>query len=174
MDQSQRPRYVSRFEHLALHPRLHHRVGFPIHYQRPPRTPTEGTFTEKDLLQLQEYQTPLSNNHLTTEGQARSQYNNQSTNTSTEEVYNQISTSHQREQTNNPITQPQPLPKREQPRNQGFTIGGLFQPQTSFLFPQTKILNRIGQMIAQVWKTRCLENKNSKKILGKTLVKDRE
>ena len=32
MDQSQRPRYVSRFEHLALHPRLHHRVGFSIHY----------------------------------------------------------------------------------------------------------------------------------------------
>ena len=38
MDQSQRPRYVSRFEHLALHPRLHHRVGFPIHYL-PPREP---------------------------------------------------------------------------------------------------------------------------------------
>ena len=26
-------RYVSRFEPLALHPRLHHRVGFPIHYR---------------------------------------------------------------------------------------------------------------------------------------------
>ena len=32
VDQTQRPRYVTRFEHLALHPRLHHRVGFPIHY----------------------------------------------------------------------------------------------------------------------------------------------
>ena len=31
-------RYVSRFEPLALHPRLHHRVGFPIHYL-PPREP---------------------------------------------------------------------------------------------------------------------------------------
>ena len=38
MDQTQRPRYVSRFEPLALHPRLHHRVGFPIHYL-PPREP---------------------------------------------------------------------------------------------------------------------------------------
>jgi len=38
MDQTQRHRYVSRFEHLALHPRLHHREGFPIHYlpQREP------------------------------------------------------------------------------------------------------------------------------------------
>ena len=32
VDQTQTPRYVSRFKHLALHPRLHHRVGFPIHY----------------------------------------------------------------------------------------------------------------------------------------------
>ena len=38
MDQTQRPRYVSRFELLALHPRVHHRVGFPIHYL-PPREP---------------------------------------------------------------------------------------------------------------------------------------
>jgi len=39
MDQTQTQRYVSRFEPLALHPRLHHRVGFPIHYL-PPREPS--------------------------------------------------------------------------------------------------------------------------------------
>ena len=33
VDQTQRPRYISRFEHLVLHPRLHHRVGFLIHYR---------------------------------------------------------------------------------------------------------------------------------------------
>ena len=38
MDQTQRQRYVSRFEPLALHPRLHHREGFLIHYL-PPREP---------------------------------------------------------------------------------------------------------------------------------------
>ena len=35
---AQTPRYVTRFEPLALHPRLHHRVGFPIHCL-PPREP---------------------------------------------------------------------------------------------------------------------------------------
>ena len=44
MDQTQTQRYVSRFEPLALRPRLHHRVGFLIHY-----TPIEGTSTEEDL-----------------------------------------------------------------------------------------------------------------------------
>ena len=54
----QTQRYVTRFEPLALHPRLHHREGFPL--SRPPRTPTEGTFTTKDFLQPKEYRTPLS------------------------------------------------------------------------------------------------------------------
>ena len=35
---TQTPRFVSRFEHLALHPRLHHRVGFPLSHL-PPREP---------------------------------------------------------------------------------------------------------------------------------------
>ena len=39
MDQTQSPRYVSRFEHLALHPRLH-REGFLIHYLPPREPPT--------------------------------------------------------------------------------------------------------------------------------------
>ena len=43
MDQTQTQRYVSRFEPLALRPRLH-REGFLIHY-----TPTEGTSTEEDF-----------------------------------------------------------------------------------------------------------------------------
>ena len=47
---------------LALHPRLHHRVGFPIHYL-PPREPLP-----KRICTTMEYLTPLSNNHLTTEG----------------------------------------------------------------------------------------------------------
>ena len=33
VDQTLTTRYVSRFEPLALHPRLHHRVGFLIHYR---------------------------------------------------------------------------------------------------------------------------------------------
>ena len=33
LDQTQTQGYVSRFEPLALHPRLHHREGFPIHYR---------------------------------------------------------------------------------------------------------------------------------------------
>ena len=44
VDQTQRPRYVLRFEPLALHRRLHHHVGFPIHYNvhrgLPPREPS--------------------------------------------------------------------------------------------------------------------------------------
>ena len=39
MDQTLTTRFVSRFEHPALHPRLHHREGFPIHYL-PPREPS--------------------------------------------------------------------------------------------------------------------------------------
>ena len=91
MDQTQRPRYVSRFEPLALHPRLHHRVGFSIHYLPPREPPPRRICYNKGV--------PNSSlkHRLTTEGQARSQTT--TTNTSTEEGYKPNTTSHQREQT---------------------------------------------------------------------------
>ena len=59
MDQTQRPRYVSRFEPLALHPRLH-REEFLIHYLvhrgLPPREPSP-----RRIFTIREYRTPLSN-----------------------------------------------------------------------------------------------------------------
>ena len=55
MDQTLTTRYVSRFEPLALHPRLHHRVEFPIHYL-PPMEPLP-----KRIFTTREYRTPLSN-----------------------------------------------------------------------------------------------------------------
>ena len=143
MDQTQRPRYVSRFEPLALHPRLHHRVGFPIHYL-PPREPpprricynnrstkllSQTTTSQPRGRPLAKQPTPLHKRvtttklHLTQEGAKH---------------------------------QSPPLPKREQiptqynnlnlyqrgsnTRNQGFTTSGMSQPQTSFLFPLNKIL----------------------------------
>ena len=55
MDQTLTTRYVLRFEPLALHPRLHHREGFPIHYLPPREPPPRRIFT------IREYRTPLSN-----------------------------------------------------------------------------------------------------------------
>ena len=85
MDQTQTQGYVSRFEPLALRPRLH-REGFPIHY-----TPTEGISTEEDLLQHKEYRTHLSNTASQPRGRPVA---NTTTNTSTEEGYKPNSTSH--------------------------------------------------------------------------------
>ena len=100
MDQTQTQRYVLRFEPLALHPRLHHRVGFPIHYL-PPREPLPkricyNTRSTKLLSQynlhrgqLQPTTTPLPKrlitnlNHLTLEG-----YQPITRSTSTKEGYN--------------------------------------------------------------------------------------
>ena len=144
MDQTQKPRYVSRFEPLALHPRLHHRVGFPIHYL-PPREPLPKRICYNSR------STKLLSQTTTSQPRGRPVANT-TTITSTEEGYNHQAPPHnrgskqqspplpKREQTNNPITQPQPLPKREQPRNQGFTTSGFFQPQTISLFSQNKIL----------------------------------
>ena len=58
MDQTQTPRFVSRFEHTALHPRLH-TEGFPL--TRPHRT----SHTGKPPMRIwgkynREYTTPLS------------------------------------------------------------------------------------------------------------------
>jgi len=60
MDKTQTPRFVSRFEHTALHPRLH-TEGFLL--TCPHMTSTQGTSTE-DLGQYnnREYTTPLSTN----------------------------------------------------------------------------------------------------------------
>ena len=138
-----------------------------------PLSPTEGTSIEEDLLQHQEYQTPLSTlqshrGYTTTIHLYRRGIRpvaNTNTITSTEEVYNQISTSHQREQTNNPITQPQPLPKREQPRNQGFTkvVSFNHKPLSFFFFHKNKILIDQDSMIAQVQKQGVFGNKQQRK-----------
>ena len=79
MDQSQRPRYVSRFEHLALHPRLHHRVGFPIHYL-PPREPLSKRICYNSR------STKLLSQTTTSQPRGRPVANT-TTNTSTEEGY---------------------------------------------------------------------------------------
>ena len=109
MDQTQTTRFVSRFEHPALRPRLH-TEGFLL--TRLHRTPTQGTSTE-DLGQYnREYTTPLSTEynlsleamhnqhkyHLSQEGQALSRYKSI---TSHKRDSNTNSTSHQREPTNN-------------------------------------------------------------------------
>jgi len=136
MDQSQRPRYVSRFEHLALHPRLHHRVGFPIHYL-PPREPLP-----KRICYNTRSTKLLSQTTTSTEA------NNQPTTTSTEEAHNQHNHLYLRGiQTNTtPITSTE----------EGFTKARrvynkwLQRPQTqsfflfSFLFPQKQDPNRLG------------------------------
>jgi len=142
MDQSQRHKYVSRFEPLALHPRLHYREGFLIHYLPPREPPTRRICYNTKSTKL------LSQ---TTTSQPRGK---PTTNTSTEEVYNHQLHLTQEGVNNNlhlyqrgskPITsnpQPQPLPKREQPNNEG--LGGVFQPQTISPFHKQKILNRLG------------------------------
>ena len=149
MDQTLTTRYVSRFEPLTLHPRLHHREGFPIHYL-PPREPPPRRICYKGV--------PNSSlkHRLTTEGQARSQYNplsplpKRDTNTN--------STSHQRDQTpilnlyqrgSNPI------------KARVFTTSGSKDHKLSFHFSTKQDPNRIGQMIAQVWKTKCFDQRNT-------------
>ena len=84
-DQTLTTRYVSRFEPLALHPRLHHREGFPIHYLPPREPPPRRIFTTR------EYRTPLSNTASQSRGRPVA---NTTTNTSTEEGYKPNSTSH--------------------------------------------------------------------------------
>ena len=129
MDQTQIQRYVSRFEPLAQHPRLH-REGFLIHY----------TPTEEDLLQHKEYRTPLSN--TASQPRGRPVAKQQQTNTSTEEGL-QTKLHLSQEGANQ---QSQPLPKREQtnhpinPTKEGYNKSkGVYnkwlqRPQTLFLF----------------------------------------
>ena len=133
-------RYVTRFEPLALHPRLHHREGFPIHYlpprEPPPRRICYNTRSTKLLSQTTTSQprgrpvakqpTPLPKRvttklHLSLEG-----------------ANHKPQPLPKREQTNNPIN----LTERDTTNKWGFTTSGMFQPQTTPLssFPQNKIL----------------------------------
>ena len=86
MDQTLTHRYVLRFEHTALHPRLH-TEGFSL--TCPHRTPTQGTSLRIWGNYNMEYTTPLSTkitstlrgnaqpkHHLTQEGQALSHKTN--------------------------------------------------------------------------------------------------
>ena len=57
VDQTQTQRYVSRFEHLALRPRLH-TEGFPLIVHK--ELPTQGTFTED----LSKYKPGVHNSSL--------------------------------------------------------------------------------------------------------------
>ena len=134
VDQTQRPRYVSRFEHLALHPRLHHRVGFPIHYNvhrgLPPREPSPRRICYN-------YGVPNSSLNTSTSNEA----NNQQTTTSTEEVHNQSQSPHTWGiQTNHPITSTE----EGYNKNKGVQLRGynnnLKTLSLSFFFHKTKIL----------------------------------
>ena len=64
VDQAQTQRYVSRFEHPALRPRLH-TEGFPLN--RPHRASHTGNSTEDSGNTNREYTTPLSNNTTSTQ-----------------------------------------------------------------------------------------------------------
>ena len=143
MDQSQRHKYVSRFEPLALHPRLHHREGFLIHYL-PPREPPTRRFSYNSR----------STNLLsqTTTSQPRGQ---PTTNTSTEEVYNHTPNStsprgskyklHLYQRGNKPITRSTST-KEGYNKNKGVYNKWFQEPQTlfSFLFSTIQDPNRIG------------------------------
>ena len=130
MDQTQTQRYVSRFEPLALHPRLHHREGFPIHYL------------------------PRGNLHrggfVTTQGVPNSSLN---TNTTSHKRGRPVAKQPQSPLPKRDTNQTPPLTRGSKPtilnlyQRRGnptmkrvFTTSGFFQPQTISLFPQNKIL----------------------------------
>ena len=143
MDQTLTTRYVTRFEHLALHPRLHPRVGFSLS-QLPPREPPPRRISYNSRsTELLSQQQPPHNRGVRPEA-------NTTTNphTSTEEAHNH---------TQSPLSKRDPKPTTQynnlhlyqrgsNTRNQGFTTSGISQPQTSFLFlfPQNKDPNSLG------------------------------
>ena len=140
MDQTQTQRYVSRFEPLALRPRLH-REGFLIHYLvhrgLPPREPPQ-----RRIFTTREYRTPLSNTASQPRGrpvakQPQIPLPKSVTNTKlhlTQEGANTNLHLYQRGS--------KPQPKSTSPRGiqqeRVFTTSGMFQPQTNFLFPTNK------------------------------------
>ena len=139
MDQAQRPRYVSRFEHLALHPRLHHRVGFPILYLSP-REPLPKRICYNSR------STKLLSQTITSQPRGRPVANT-TTNTSTEEGYkhkihlslegannNQLHLS--LEGVNHNLN----LYQRGSNTSKCLQLGGIFQPQAISFFHKTMIL----------------------------------
>jgi len=139
MDQSQRYKYVSRFEPLALHPRLHHREGFLIHYLPPKEPPTRRVSSTlgvpiSSLKQpphnrgVNQQPTPLPKRFTTTLQTPPHQEGVNTNFTSTKEGTNQ--------------SLDQPLPKRDTTRTRVFTTSGSKNHKLSFLssFPQYKIL----------------------------------
>ena len=146
MDQTLRPRYVSRFEHLALHPHLHHRVGFPIHYL-PPREPlpkricynsrstkllSQTTTSQPRGRPLAKQPTPLPKRvtttklHITQEG-ANTNLHLYQRGSKLQSQYNNLNL----------------YQRGSNQQMRVFTTSGISQPQTS-PFHKTKILNRLG------------------------------
>jgi len=127
MDQTQRQRYVSRLEPLALHPRLHHREGFLIHYL-PPREPPPRRICYNSR------STELLSQTTTSQPRGKPTTNPPHT----WGIQTKLHLSQEGANTNNPIN----LTKRDTNNKWGFTTSGMFQPQTTPLssFPQNKIL----------------------------------
>ena len=146
MDQTQRPRYVSRFEPLALHPRLHHREGFPIHYLvhrgLPPREPPPRRICTTRSTELLS-QTPPHNRGVGPQPNNNQHLYRRGLHTPTPPLTRgskqQPTPPHQEGANQSPD---QPLPKRDTTKARVFTTSGFFQPQTISLssFPQNKIL----------------------------------
>ena len=139
VDQTQTTRYVLRFEHPALHPRLHHREGFIIHY-----TPTEGTSTEEDLLQQWSTellsQTPPHNRGVSQQPTPLPKmFTTNSNSTSPRGSKQQSPPLLKRKQINHPINLYQ---RGIQQGTRVFTTSGYKDHKLSFLssFPQNKIL----------------------------------
>ena len=154
-----------------------------FHYIVHTGLPTQGTSAE-DLGNInREYTTPLSitNTTSTLRGQAQSHTNTTShkrgrhlanksitshlrdsntNSTSHQRELNTISTSHQREPTTTPIIN---LYTRGISQIRRIYNQVVYLNHKQLLFPQNKDPNRQDRMIAQVWKTKSLEIKNSKR-----------
>ena len=145
MDQTLTTRYVSRFEPLALHPRLHHREGFPIHYL-PPREPLPKRICYNNGVPNSSLNTnttshkrgrPLAKQqpiHLTLEG-----YKPTTNSTSPRGSKPQSQPLPRREQTPTQIN----LTKRDT-RNQGVYNKWYISTTNHFLFSTNKDPNRLG------------------------------
>ena len=148
MDQTQRHRYVSRFEHPALHSRLHHREGFLIHYRSTkllsqPYNATEAI--QPQSTSTEEGYGPQSTNqlHLTLEG-ANTNLN----------LYRRGS---------------KPIPLRSTSTKEGYNktrrVYNLEVSTTSNnLFSTKQDPNRIGQKISSSVENKCFDQRKS---LGK-------
>ena len=167
MDQSLTHGYVSRFEHPALRPRLH-TEGFPL--TCPHRTPTQGTSTE-DLGQYnnREYTTSLFTNTTSTlRDQAQSHHKTQST--------SQMRDRHKANTINQPLSRGIGH-KATTPKINLYTRGitqsrrvynlVIKRPQTNFFSQKQRSYRQDRIISSSVRKTKGMENKYSKKKLGK-------